>query len=65
MILILDNAPYHCCEGPQGLIKISTATRKQLVDWLVSQATKAHVETVSWTRILCSILFNKNNPLLY
>ena len=52
MILVADNAPYHRSQGVDGAIKVNSATRSVLIEWLEEKCGDVGIDTVSWQRNL-------------
>ena len=52
MILLLDNAPYHRCQGPEGESSIKSSKRSELIDWVVEKCEEQEIESVNWDRNL-------------
>ena len=50
MILVADNAPYHRSQGEDGAIKVNTANRPDLIEWLEEKCDEVDVDTVKWER---------------
>ena len=50
MILVADNAPYHRSQGEDGAIKVNTANRSDLIEWLEEKCDEVDVDTVKWER---------------
>ena len=52
MILMLDNAPYHRCQGPEGGSSIRSSKRPELIEWIVDKCEEQEIESVNWDRNL-------------
>ena len=52
MVLFVDNAPYHRCQGPEGEIQINSCNRPELIEWLVEKCDDQDIDSVSWDRTI-------------
>ncbi len=54
MVLFVDNAPYHRCQGPEGEISINSCNRPELIEWLAEKCDDQDIDSVSWDRTFFS-----------
>lgn len=61
MILWADNAPYHKSQGADGAIKVNSANRPELVDWMEEKCAEMEIDTVKWERTATQRYVKKSN----